>query len=359
MARGGFSDNGSNCELRILAGRWVRWLVPVLYLMAALAFLSDIYRDNMLAYGVIYVPLVATSVYHERGAGLWILTLAACAMVVIGGIFPAVNPDLPDMIGNRVLSILAILATAAFVRHARATQERLAAETRRAEAAERIKSEVLTNLSQEMRMPMHVLLGTISLMMVNCRPDQREALARLRSGGKQLLETINNLIDLTQIDEHRLQRQRIDMSNIARDAVAGARVVASERQITVAMDGLNSATALGDAWATRRVLDNLLANAIRLSPPGGAVSLSIERGDDTVAASVSDSGQGMPAELARHFQDDAPDEYGTALPAAGGTGLALSNRLARTMQGRLTVHETAAAGTRYSGAVVSLSLPAG
>ncbi len=364
MSRGYFFDLSNKTGFGTRMERWVRWLVPVLYAMSALAFISDLYRDNLLAYGIIYVPLIATAVYHQRNAGLWILTVAACVMVVLGAVIPAVDPDLPDLIGNRVLSILAILATAAFVRHARATQERLAAETRRAEAAEQIKSEVLTNLSQEIRMPLHALLGTTSLMMANCRPDQREALRRVRAGGRQLLETINNLIDLTQIDEHHIQQQRIDVATIARDAAADAVAAASERQITVAVDGLSTATALGDAWATRRVLDNLLANAIRLTPPGGSVSLSVDRGADTVDASVSDSGSGIPPDLTQHFEDDAADVYGSTLSANGGTGLALSNRLARTMSGRLTVRgqadpDAAAVGTAGSGATVSLSLPAG
>lgn len=384
MARVNFFDISNKTGLKTLAGRWVAWLVPVLYVLSALAFVSDLYRDNLLAYGIIYAPLVATAVYHRHSAGLWILTAAACMMVVLGAFFPVVEADLPDMIGNRVLSILAILATAAFVRHARATQERLAAQTSRAEAAERIKSDVLTNLSQELRRPMHVLLGIISLMMPNCRPDQREALGRLRGGGKQLLETINNLIDLAQINEHQLKPEHIDVATIARDAAADAHATASERHVTVAVDGLTTATALGDAWATRRVLDNLLANAIQLTPPGGSVSLSVDRAADTVDASVSDSGTGISSEWTRHFQDDAPDPYGSALPANGATGLALSNRLARTMHGRLTVrgqpvsvgftpgpagldasdpdapafpahHSNATSG---SGATISLSLPA-
>ena len=372
MSRINFFDISNKIDFKVLAR--VPWLVPMLYALSALAFVSDLYRDNLLAYGILYTPLIATAVYHKRAAGLWILTASACVMVVLGAIFPVVDADLPDMVGNRVLSIIAILATAAFVHHARATQQRLVAQTHRAEAAERIKSDILTNLSQEMRMPLHVLLGTVSLMMANCRLDQRQALGRLRSGGKQLLETINNLIDLTQINEHQLKQQPIDVATIARDAVAEARATANERQVTVVVDGLPTATALGDAWATRRVLDNLLANAIQLSPPGGSVSLSVDRAADTIDASVSDSGSGISPELTRHFQDDAPDLYGSALSARGATGLALSNRLARIMRGRLTVREQPGSGkprsdvpdvdaphpnTPSCGATISLSLPAG
>jgi uncharacterized membrane protein YfcA len=130
-------------------GQSARWLVPLLYLFSAAAFVADIKRDNALAYGVIYIPLVATALFHRRRAGLWILTAATCLLAIVGAFVPAVNPDLPDVVGNRILSIMAILATAAFVHHARAILDRLAAQTSRAEAAERIKSEIFANLSCE------------------------------------------------------------------------------------------------------------------------------------------------------------------------------------------------------------------
>jgi signal transduction histidine kinase len=222
-------------------GRPARWLVPVFYVLSGLAFVADLYRDNMLAYGMIYVPLVATAVFHWSRSGLWILTGLTCLLVVVGAFVPLVNSDLPDLIGNRILSILAILATAAFVHHARVSQDRLAAQTRRAEAAERIKSEVLTNLSHEMRTPLHALLGLLSLMMTDSRPDQREALARVRSGGKQLLDTVDNLIDLTQIDQRALQREAVNVATLLRDAADSACSAADEPRIAIDLDGLTLA----------------------------------------------------------------------------------------------------------------------
>jgi signal transduction histidine kinase len=335
-------------------GHSARWLVPVLYVLSAGAFVADLTRDNMLAYGIIYVPLVATSVFHRGRAGLWIITAVACLLVITGSLVPVVRRDLPDLIGNRILSILAILATAAFVHHARASQERLAAQTRRAEAAERIKSEVLANLSQEMRTPLHSLLGLLNLMLANCRGDQREALARVRSGGRQLLDTIDNLIDLTRIDARPLHRETVDVPAILSAAAGNARDAAAERQIAlITGDPAAPGTALarGDAWATRRILDNLIANAIRFAPAGGTVSLSVTGDAGRITVSVSDTGRGLPLHLTRALDDGAAEVDDGEISAIGGTGLTLSNRLARAMGGRLTVRST-------PGGTVSLSLPA-
>jgi signal transduction histidine kinase len=352
----GPAEPGDQTPGRIALGRSARWLVPVLYAFSGLAFVFDLCRDNTLAYGIIYAPLIATAVFHKSRSGLWNLSFIACLLVVVGAFFPVVESDLPDMVGNRILSILAIGATAAFVHHARDIQERLAAETRRAEAAERIKTDVLTNLSQEIRTPLHTLLGVLSLTMAASKPDAREALGRVRNDGKQLLATIDNLLDLTQIEERKLRQQTIDIVKIARDAAEGARAAASERQVCIALDpdrDPDKASAIGDAWATRRILDNLLANAVRLTPPGGMVSVSVARSADTVTTSVSDTGKGLPSELTQDFRNDGPETDGNALPAAGATGWALSRRLARAMNGRMT-----ASNQPGPGATVSLSLPA-
>jgi signal transduction histidine kinase len=338
-------------RFEIASGRSARWLVVLIYVVSGLTFIEDLCRDSTLAYGIIYAPLVATAVFHKSRSSLWILSSVACLMVVVGAFLPVISSDLPDLIGNRVLSILAIGATSAFVYHARGIQERLAAATRRAEEAEQMKTDVLNDLSAEIRTPLHALLGVLGLTMATSRPDQREALGRVRADGQELLATIDNLLDLTQFEGRTLRQQTVDIAHIARDAAEGARAAAGARQIKIAMASdrdTGKASAIGDSWAMRRILDNLLANAVRLTPAGGTVSVAVERTAGTVTASVSDTGNGLPAGLAEAFRE--PDG---ALSATGGTGLALSNCLARAMNGTLT-----ARNQPDCGATVSLSLPA-
>jgi signal transduction histidine kinase len=176
------------------------------------------------------------------------------------------------MIGNRLLSVIAILATAAFVHHARDVQERLAVQTRRAAAAERMKTDVLEDLSAEIRTPLHTLLGVLTLTMATSKPDQREALGRVRSDGKQLLATIDNLIDLSQTDARTLQRQTVDIALIARDAVHSAGSTAAERQITITVTadgGVAETSAIGDPWAIRRILDKSVGECCTADPTRG------------------------------------------------------------------------------------------
>ena len=139
-------------------------------MLSASAFILDLQRANILAYGITYTPLIATAVLYRNRTGLWILTALAIVLVFIGGLFPVVDSDLPDVIGNRFLSVAAILATAMFIDYARRVQARLMRATRQAEAAERMTTEILTNLSHEIRPPLHSLLGMMALTQFQINP---------------------------------------------------------------------------------------------------------------------------------------------------------------------------------------------
>ncbi len=338
------------------AGGWAtRWLVAAIYVACGLASVGDLLGDNTLAFGVVYVPLIATALLHRRRWGLWVLVGLSIVLVILGAVFPVIPSDLPELIGNRALSILAILATAAFVHHARNIQDRLESERKRAEAAEDIKTEVLNNLSQEMQTPLRSLTGLLSLMMADCRPDQREALRQVRDGGQQLLLTIENLIDLTRLDGQPLSLRAADIDAILRDAVAAIRHSVEERGLIIVLDpavrgGDQGILVKADPWAVRRILDNLLSNALRVTPAAGTISVSVRRQDGMVTVQVSDTGTGLPPGLVPALQDDVGSP-GT-LPHPLGSGLILSHRLARGMKGALLF-----ANQTGGGASVMLSLP--
>lgn len=327
--------------------RPVRWLVPLIYLISALAFLFDLQHDNTLAYGIIYSPLVATAVFHKGRSGLWILTALASLLVVVGIFMPGVNPDMENLIGNRIISFVAIGATAAFVHHARNTQDRLAAATHRAEAAERMKTDILQTLSEEIRNPLHSLLGLMTLTMATSTPVQREVLTQVRGDARQLLATIDSLIGLSDLGERGLQLDSVDLSSLVGEAVASATAIARERQITVAAfyeDETKETSAIGDAAAIRRILDNFLSDALRAARPGETVAVTVGRRGNTVTASVSDPGHGVSIGLVRQPAEQV---------SLDGTELMLSRRLAQAMKGSINAAHEAPNGT-----TVTLCLPA-
>ena len=333
-----------------LLPRSARRLVPVIYLASFLLFIFDLFRVDVLAFGLFYTPMVATAVFHKARYSVWILSALAIAMVIIGIFVPTMAPNHSDLIGNRMLSILAIIATAVFIQYARDTQDRLAEQTRRIEAAERMKSEVLANLSQEMRPPLHGLLSILSLMTATCRPDQRASLGKVRGGTQHLLQNINNIIDLTELDDRQLEARPIDLRTVGQQVVDQVQAAARERQITIdSPENGEPVLAQADSWATRRIMENLLTHAILATQAGGLVSLILDRGPGIVTATVSGSIPGAQAVGARDLAAETDGSPSDALA----TGLILVRRLAGAIGG-----EMAALDHSDSRMILRLSLPA-
>ncbi len=215
---------------------WTTWLVVTIYAGCLTAFIADLASANTLAFGVFYSPLIVTAVFYRDKRAVWVLTTVACAMVVVGSFFPTLAIDVRELIENRALSIMALIATAAFIWHARTAQEQLSEQTRRAEAAERIKTEVLTNLSQEIRGPLYSIIGVLELVAANSRPDQKAALAMVRGAGRRLASTIDNLVDLTQFADQPMPAEPIDLGQLLRQTAEAHRADAQARQIGLAID---------------------------------------------------------------------------------------------------------------------------
>lgn len=327
--------------------RWARLLVPIIYIGCFLGFVADATHDNPLAYGIAYLPLICTAVFHKNPRHVWFLAIVAIIMIGIGYFLPVVNADVVDSVGNRLLSLAAVLVTAIMVRYAREIQYQLAEQTLRAEAGEQLKSEVFDNLSHEIRTPLHAIIGFIELMTVNCRPDQRAALEQVQAGGKRLLGSIDNLIDLTNLEDRKLDRDEVDLAEVARQIV-----VATQDQrppvMPVKFQATGPTRVSADLWAVRRVLENLISNAVNHAGGRGTIKVKVGFESDWGIAVIEDSGQGMASELVAALNTEPTAEFGS--PA--GAGLTLSRRLAETMGGELEFHSELGRGT-----VVQLRLP--
>jgi signal transduction histidine kinase len=334
-----------------ITGWWARWVVvPVIWAGCGLAFFTDITNDQMLAFGLFYVPLVCTAVFLRDRRAAWWLALVASAMVVVGIFLPEVNEDLVTLLGNRVLSIAVIFLTAVLVRYMRVIQDRLAEQTARVEQADRIKTEIFTMLSQELRTPLHAIIGFSELMLADCRPDQRLPLGQVQSGGKRLLITIDNLIDLTNVEERVVRAEQVLVSAVLHAAIDAARFYAAERSVALLPAFPEQLPAVcADEWALRRILDNLLDNAIKFSGQHGVVEISAESAPDAVIVCIRDNGIGMAPHMVQQLGEPFFRAGGGAHQFEGtGTGLALSRRLAAAMEARVEFDSAPGDGTTVS-----------
>jgi signal transduction histidine kinase len=327
---------------------WLRHLRPVIYLACGLAFLTDLMDSDTLAFGVFYIPLVCTAVLSRNRRSVWWLAGISVAMVVVGAFIPSVNPDHYDLIGNRALSVAAILATAALVSHTWRIRECLTEQTRRAAAAEKLKTEIFTNLGYDLRQPLHAIVGLTQLMAADCRSNQREPLGHVQLASRRLLSTINNLVDLTRFEERAPRSEPVDINALLQRAIEDVRHRADDGQVAVVTDIAADLRPLtSDAWAARRIVENILDNAVKFTPPGGSVKVSAAPSGGAVAVTVTDTGEGMPEGVLSSvgqplFQVDpeaAPRFEGV------GTGLALSRQLADAIGAELQFESAPGMGT--------------
>jgi signal transduction histidine kinase len=335
---------------------WGPWLRVVIYLACGFALIADLTNDATLAFGVCYIPLVCTAMFHRDPRAVWWLAALASVLVVVGFFVSAVDPDIVAGASDRGLSIAAIFATAFLVHHERKARERLVEQTIRANAAERVKMQLFTNLSHELRTPLSAILGFAGLLTTDARADQRAALGHIQSGGRRLLATVDNLIDLTRFEDRTIRIRPLNLLPLLRQAVDAARPLAADRSVafTLVIPDGHLPQVLADGWALSRIVDNLIANGIKFTEAGGSVEVSAGRVPEGIAAVVKDTGTGMDPEVLRQIGEPFYQaDTGAARRFEGmGTGLALSLRLAEAIGARLSFNSTPGSGT-----TASLTLP--
>jgi signal transduction histidine kinase len=139
--------------------------------------------------------------------------------------------------------------------------------------AERLKTEVVTTMGRELGASLHSIIAMSELLAVGCLPDQRMPLRKLRRGGRQLLGTIDNAIQMVTINERVLKSEEINIFGLAREALAAASSAVKDADVAIELAVPESTAwfARGDTRAVRQIFDGMIASAIISSRPGGTV----------------------------------------------------------------------------------------
>jgi signal transduction histidine kinase len=177
---------------------------------------------------------------------------------------------------------------------------------------------------------------------------RREALSRIVAEVKRLESSVAELMGLASPGEPK--KERVDLGAVVREAAESFRARAEHRGVAMEIGGAAGATATADTLRVRRVLDNLLANALDATPAGGRIRLVVSaREGGGAEVTVSDTGAGLPESVsARLFE-----AFNSEKPGGTGLGLATAKRLVDVMSGEISV-ETGEGGTTFS-----VKLPSG
>jgi signal transduction histidine kinase len=226
---------------------------------------------------------------------------------------------------------------------------------RELEAASRHKSEFLASMSHELRTPLNAILGFSQVLREGMAGEvskkQAEYLEDILSSGNHLLSLINDVLDLSKVEAGQVELEVAPFS--LRHALERGVVMVRERAST---DGVRIAFAAepdvdvveGDERRVRQVIFNLLANAVKFTPAGGAVDVRAARVNGEVRISVADTGPGIPAEdQVRIFEEFQQTDLGVEQREGTGLGLALSKRLVELHGGRIWVDSQPGSGSTF------------
>jgi signal transduction histidine kinase len=246
---------------------------------------------------------------------------------------------------------------------AEAARERLLAREQaarsHAERAGRLKEEFLAVLSHELRTPLHAILGWTQILEGRSEdPAVRRGLEVIRRNTTLQVRMIDDLLDVSRIVTGKLilQTERVDLAELVRSAVDTVSPSAQAKEIELAIELEESGrTVVGDAGRLQQVIWNLLANAIKFTPPRGRVEIRLERAGSEARLSIRDTGQGITKEFLPHVFERFRQEDVSAGRLHGGLGLGLAVvRYLVEAHGGTVNAESAGTG---QGATFAVSLP--
>ena len=182
----------------------------------------------------------------------------------------------------------------------RRAQLELAANYDRLRQLEKVRDNLVHMIIHDMRTPLAVIMGNLELLGMfledNFSEDVAKTLAAASAGVRRLTNMTNDLLDVSKMEEGKmsLKCEACDLTALAKDVAGGLAAMDQTRSITVEANG--SVMASCDAGVVRRILQNLISNAVKHTPEGSAVRLAVQDAPITIRVSVIDQGPGVPVE---------------------------------------------------------------
>jgi len=222
-----------------------------------------------------------------------------------------------------------------------------------AEQGDRAKTQFMAAMSHELRTPLNAVLGMAELL-ANTKLDERQRrfVAQIRSSGRDLVEIVNDVLDLSHLDSGKLRpvQQPFHLRDAVFDAVDLFRDAAQARALTLSLhvDEALPDLVVGDLVHVRQVLANLLSNALKFTEHGSVV-VRVTPSDGFVRFSVSDTGIGVPADFMPHLYEAfrQADSAPTRRFGGAGLGLAIARRLCEAMGGRIDASSRPGKGSTF------------
>ena len=206
--------------------------------------------------------------------------------------------------------------------------EREQAARAEAERASRAKDEFIATLSHELRTPLNSVLGWARLLRGGKLDADgvRQAVEAIERGAVTQAQIVDDLLDVSRIVRGalRLDVRPVDLGPVIDAAVDTVRPAAQARGIEIDLQVAARGPVPGDAGRLQQVVWNLVANAIKFTPPGGRVEVRTAQRPDGIEIAVADDGIGIPPEFIPHLFERFRQADSSTTRAHGGLGLGLA-----------------------------------
>ena len=224
-------------------------------------------------------------------------------------------------------------------------------------AASQAKSEFLASMSHELRTPLNAIGGYAELLAMGIRgplnAEQAQDIARIRRSQQHLLTLIQDVLNFAKVDagqtEYHITAVPVDEALRDTESMIAPQVLAKGLHYSYKAAGKTTAV-LADPEKMQQIVLNLLTNAVKFTEPGGTITLSSELSGKCVDIRVADTGPGIsPEKLNKIFDPFVQAERRLNQPVQGvGLGLAISQDLARAMDGQVTVESVLGEGSTFT-----------
>ena len=228
------------------------------------------------------------------------------------------------------------------------------------EQAEGLRRQLMADIAHELRTPLTVLQGNLQALIDDVYPMEKEEMVRLHDQTRHLSRLVEDLHVLAQAEAHRLPLTRAETAPVplVKEAVNRFQPLAAQQRVALRLELLGRLSPVTlDSHRITQALDNLIANALRHTPAGGEVIVSVGATPDALTLSVRDTGSGIAAEhLPFVFDRFYRTDPARSRDAGGsGLGLAIARAIAEAHGGSLS----AASAGSGQGSTFTLQLPQG
>ncbi|KAB8318002.1 PAS domain S-box protein [Tolypothrix campylonemoides VB511288] len=220
----------------------------------------------------------------------------------------------------------------------------------------RIRTQIMSVLSHELRTPMNSILGFSQLLLRRYYhlfpPEIRDMVERIIKSGKHLLALIESILDFSRLESDKLELklQEFNLVELVTATTEELRLLAEQKNLTLVVhSNVENPRIINDSVRLRQVLVNLISNAIKFTETGGVFVEVQQLNPNRVLLMVKDTGIGIPeSELTNIFQEFWQVDRSTTRKQGGvGLGLAIVEKLVALMKGTITVNSKLGEGSTF------------